>query len=274
MAGSTWVHPRFERPPVIETAFSFEFSPLPGWKIPFFGLYWNEIQGRYPKLDVHSAIPSQIEEFDEQPFPKSIRLGITTTPPVRCWFYNDPETQLIQVQSDRFIFNWKRGLSEEPYPHYENIRPIMVDEWDRFVDFVSKHHLGSIHIQQCEVTYINHIEKGVGWKDYSELGKVFPSWAGRSNTGHLPIPEDIEIGVRYLMPERRGRLNVRAQPAIRNADLKEIIQLTLTARGRPLSSESTEIFDWLDFAQEFTARSFLDFTSEGMHALWGMRSIP
>lgn len=274
MGDSKWPHPRFDSPPVIETAFSFQFSPLPDWKIPHFGLYWETIRDRYPKLDVHSAIPSQIEEMEEPPAPKSLRVGFTSTPPVRCWFYNDPESLLIQVQNDRFVFNWKRGLSGEPYPHYDAIRPVIVDEWDRFVSFVNENRLGSVHIQKCEVTYINHIEKGVGWKDYGQLGDVLPVWAGRINADHLPAPEDVEINVRYLIPDRRGRLYVHAQPAIRNADMKEIIQLTLTARGRPQTSERAGILDWLDFGQEFVARSFLAFTSERMHALWGLRSTP
>jgi len=271
MAESGWVHPAFEKPPVIESAFAVEFAPLHGWKIPYYGLYWESIRSRYPKLDVHSAIPSQIEDLDEQMPSKSVSFGIVSSPPVRCWFYNEPETELIQVQNDRFIFNWKRGVSDERYPHYKNIRPTIKEEWNGFVEFVKSNKLGHLNVMQCEVTYINHIEKGVGWRDYSEFGNVFPQWAGRTVGRFLPVPEDAEFSIRYLMPERRGRLYVRAQPAIRNADLKEIIQLTFVARGRPRSSDSDSVFDWLDASQEYVARSFLDVTTEQMHSLWGMK---
>jgi hypothetical protein len=126
MAVSNWVHPTFENPPVIETAFSFEFAPLERWKVPHFGLYWETIRDRYPKLDVRSALPSQIEDLDEPPIPpKPVSFGIIDISPVRRWFYNETETQLIQTQNNRFIFNWKRGVAEEPYPHYRNIRPVI-----------------------------------------------------------------------------------------------------------------------------------------------------
>ena len=71
------------------------------------------------------------------------------------------------------------------------------------------------------------------------------------------------------MPEKRGRLYIHAQSAMRNTDRKEIIQLTLVARGRPHSPDPSRAFDWFDFAQEWTAKSFLVFTSEKMHSLGG-----
>lgn len=271
MAKSDWVHPEFERPPIVESAFAIDFAPLPGWQIPFFGLYWQTIRDRYPKLDAHPAIPPQIEDLDEQMPSKVFSLGVLSAPSLRCWFYNESETQLIQIQNDRFIFNWKRGLSDEPYPHYRSIRATIREEWIGFVEFVARNGLGPIQTRQCEITYINHIEKGSDWRDYSEFGNVISPWTSPPTNCFLPTPEDIEIGARYLMPERRGRLYIRAQPAIRNADLKEIIQLTLVARGRPNSSNTDSIFDWLDSGQEYIVRGFLDFTTDRMHALWGMK---
>src|SRR5438270_926510 len=104
MADHAWVHPRFDRPPIIETAFSIEFTPLARWQIPFFGLYWATIRDRYPKLNVHSPLHSQIEDLDGVPAPKNLMLDFRTEPEARCWFYNETETQLIQVQKNRFIF--------------------------------------------------------------------------------------------------------------------------------------------------------------------------
>ena len=272
---STWEHPRFEKPPVIETVFSIEFAPLSRWQIPHFGLYWSSLRERYPKLNVQAALPPQRESLDREiADPTSHNMVFELNrPPIRCWFYNEPETQLIQSQNDRFMFNWKRGLVDAEYPHYhESIRPIVAREWETFNQFVAVENLGKIDVQQCEISYINHLVVGEGWDNYSQLGEVFPAWGGSTRENYLGVPEDVEIRARYLMPERQGRIYIHAQPAIRRDDSREIIQLTFVARGRPRSSDPTKVLDWFDPAQEFVGRSFLDFTSQKMHTLWGLRN--
>ena len=272
MPQSSWVHPKFDEPPVVETAFSVEFATLAKWQVPHFGLYWTRIRDRYPKLNVQAALPSIIEQLDESPeIPQKITFNIIEQPQIRCWFYNEPETQLIQIQNDRFIFNWKRGPRNDAYPHYENMRPVISNEWDEFRGFVNQENLGELHVRQCEITYVNHLEKGIGWNNYGDLGEVFPSWKSRDRSSVIANPEVIDINMRYVMPGGAGRLYVRAQSAIRSSDLREVIQLTLTTRGRPVSPEPLRIFEWFDDSQEFTARSFLEITSEKMQELWRPR---
>ena len=272
MSNLSWDHPRFDRPPVIETSFSIDFAKIERWQIPYFGLYWSTIRDRYPKLNVQSAIPSQIEDFDNYLSPSTpFTVDLDEHAPVRCWFYNENETQLVQIQRDRFIFNWKRGLSNEVYPHYENMRPTVRSEWQGLREFVLQHQLGTLQARQCEVNYINHIEKGVGWDDYSQIDQVFPGWFTHTKSSTDFFPEVIDISLRYVVPHIKARLYVRAQSAIRNVDHKEVIQLSLTMRGKPESPDTDVIFNWFDDAQEYVAQTFLKLTSESVHALWGKR---
>src|SRR5208283_3616134 len=100
-------HSRFEHPPVIETVFDIHFQPLQGWEIPFFGLYWATIRDRYPKFKVVPPLDSRIEDPSKGLQPSGVfvnfRAGLSLA---RCWFFNETETQLSQVQGDRFILNW------------------------------------------------------------------------------------------------------------------------------------------------------------------------
>ena len=89
--------------------------------------------------------------------------------PSRLWFYNEAETELVQVQPDRFIFNWKRGLVAAAYPHYEKIRPSFEAQSAHFREFVTSNGLGEIEIKQCEITYINHIESESDGRDLESL---------------------------------------------------------------------------------------------------------
>jgi hypothetical protein len=70
------------------------------------------------------------------------------------------------------------------------------------------------------------------------------------------------------MPNNQGRLPIKLQSAIRHADAKEILQLTLTARGRPASSSLDHVRRWFDLGREWVVQGFADFTTAKMHQLW------
>ena len=265
-------HPRFAHPPVQETVFGIEFAPLQKWQIPFFGLLWEKIRTRYPIFNVVPPLQSVIEDLGSAPqAAPSLSVSIQTEGPhVRCWFLTEDETRLIQVQRDRFIFNWKRGRIDAPYPHYENIRPVIDEEWNIFRDFVAANSLGTLSVQQCEVTYFNHIEKGNGWNDYGQLRNVLTVWSGTSQDRNLQVPENVNLGIRYRMPEGMGRLHVHAEPAIRIPDYKEVLQLNLLVRGKPPSSDPSQVFEWFDFAQRLVSESFVNLTTAEMHSIWGI----
>ena len=115
---------------------------------------------------------------------------------------------------------------------------------------------------------MNHLDRGKGWDTFADLPTLFPCWAGAASGNFLPSPESILFNVSYLMPESQGRLRIALVHAFRPVDAKETLQLTLTARGRPGSGETSDILKWLDLGREWVVRGFTDFTSERMHQLW------
>jgi hypothetical protein len=72
----------------------------------------------------------------------------------------------------------------------------------------------------------------------------------------------------YVMGDKQGRLYVGLQPALRNYDAKEVLQLTLTARGRPASSTLEDVLSWFNMGHEWIVRGFAHLTTPEMHALW------
>jgi uncharacterized protein (TIGR04255 family) len=260
--------PDYDRPPVVETYLGVQFSPLVKFSIPHFGLYWAKIRDDYPTFEVQSPLSSAFEQFGaRQLVQPKFGIELMRTPEVRCWFIEKSGTMLNQVQRDRFVHNWRRQKPEDAYVHYDRIKPSFIKEWQKFCNFLDESNLGSPEINQCEMMYINHIELGQGWKSYGELNKVISSWSGSSSGNFLPAPESVSIGARYILPEKKGRLHIEMQPAI-TEDAKEILQLNLTARGKPASPNLDGILDWFDLGHEWIVRGFTDFTSEEMHKHW------
>lgn len=264
--------PAFERPPVVETVLGVEFAPIGRWGIPHFGLYWEAIRTDYPEFVVQPPLRSHIEQFAGASFgPNQARLEPLAEPAARCWFINEAQDRLIQVQKDRFIHNWRRPEQSRVYPRYGALRPLFEAEWERFLAFVRQHALGDPEVRQCEVTYVNHIEMDDGWRSFSDLNAVLPFWKGLGDADFLPEPETAHVEVRFLMPDQRGRLHAELRHALRGADAKEVLLLTLTARGRPSSSKTADVMSWLDMGREWVVRGFEDLTTEEMHRRWGRK---
>ncbi len=261
--------PEFEKPPIIEALLGVEFAPLKGWAIPHHGLFWQRIRSDYPKQTVHAPIATT-SELKKGPGPV---LELVQGPPsVRCWYIDEPETRLLQVQDTHFLHNWRKVSGIEPYPRYfDSIRPVFEAEWKRFLGFLEDERIEGPDVLRCEITYINHFEKGQEWSDHSDLGQILSDWRLKVDHDFLPPHQLGRLQLAYPIANNKGTLFARLEPGIRNRDAKEILQLTLTAKGKPESSETDHIMAWYDVAHEWIVRGFTDITTTEMHSRWGRR---
>jgi uncharacterized protein (TIGR04255 family) len=220
---------------------------------------------------VQPALVPVFERFGAENLVKpKVGVELTAVPEIRCWFTERSGRMLTQVQRDRSIHNWRKLKPEDAYVHYDRIKPSFHSEWTGFCEFLAANEIGNPEVNQCEMTYVNHIELGQGWKDYGELKKVIAPWSGISSVDFLPAPESVNLGARYLLPEKRGRLHIEMQPAV-TRDGKEILQLNLTARGEPQSSSINDLLAWFDLGHDWIVRGFTDFTGKDMHNFWGRK---
>ncbi|MFQ5729879.1 MAG: TIGR04255 family protein [Waddliaceae bacterium] len=261
--------PNFKNPPVTETVLGVQFDPIEKLSAPVYGLYYSKIRDEYPDFEVHPPLSQAVERFDEKLgiVPPTINLDIRKTPDVRCWFLEKEGNRLLQAQKDRFIQNWRKVKEDDVYPRYESLKPIFKREWLRFCDFLKEEGLSSPEVNQCEVTYINHLEIGKGWRTFGEIDKITKYWS-RESGEFLPVAERGSINLRYQIPERLGRLYINLKPAIRKIDAKEIFQVELTARDAPSSSKVEDIMGWLDLGREWVVKGFADFTTNELHQIW------
>ena len=206
-----------------------------------------------------------VEEFSEMPIRDQIRIHLSAEPEARCWFLNSSGTELIQLQQDRFVRNWRKVTSSDEYPSYDNLKPRFERDWKRLLEFLDREELGHPQVNQCEVTYINHLSVEVD--KLGSLDRFARSVSGLAGE-FLPEPETAQLQVRYMMGDKRGRLHVGVQPGIRRDDRRPVMQLGLTARGLPASSRIEDILAWFDLGHEWVVCGFADFTRSEMHATW------
>src|SRR5882672_11751139 len=106
----------FERPPVAETALGVVFAPISKWSLLHFGLFWERVRRDYPQTDLVPAPGPGELHFS----PEGLDLKAF---PIRAMFIDPTGTQLVQVQRNAFIRNWRQTEQTSQYQHYENVRP-------------------------------------------------------------------------------------------------------------------------------------------------------
>ena len=267
--------PDFADPPVVEVALSVQFEPLTALRTPVMGLLWSEFRDRFPTLEEHTPLDPVIETFGvKAPRKASVRVEMMQKPPMpRCWFLSEAGTELIQVQQDRLIHNWRKVGQGEDYPRYEHVRDRFKGELGVFESFVDRQKLGELVPTQCEVTYVNHIVAGRVWERHGELGEVLTLFVPKYSEAFLPDPEDVRMAVRYVIPggdgQPLGRLHVTMDPVYRREDDQPMFALNLTARGRPEGDGIDGVLRFLEIGREWVVRGFAAMTTPNLHEIWG-----
>ena len=260
--------PDFEKPPVVETLLSVQFEKLTAMQTMHLGLFGREMQDSFPKAKEDFPIPPVIEQFSEGS-PQGVRVQFQAmeAPSLpRLLLFNTAGTELIQIQNDRFIKNWRQPDEQHKYPHYDPvIKPAFERDFQKFQDFLTQEKLGPLKINQCEVTYVNHIVSGISWQELGNIGKIFAFW--NELAAPLARPENFDIRVRFPITDendqRVGRLHVEVQPALRATDGRPMYVVNLTARGQLGSG-----FEFFDVGRRWIVQAFEKLTTQNMHLVW------
>lgn len=261
--------PDFRKPPLAETVLSLQFEPIAGLSIAHLGLLWMRFRKRFPLIEEQPPLSPVLEKFGA-PTEAHVEVTVEEKPPVpRLWFLRQDKTQLIQAQADRFIHNWRKMEGMEPYPRFEPIRQSFREEVVEFEQFLSDEGLGAAVVNQCEVTYVNHIEPEGVWERHGQLDRVLANWLSVSEGRFLPEAEDGGLRIRFVICDETGnqvgRLHVLSQPAWKKTDKTPILVLNLTARGKPVDGGIEGAFRFFELGRRWIVRGFADLTTPQMH---------
>ncbi|HDL01298.1 MAG TPA: TIGR04255 family protein [candidate division Zixibacteria bacterium] len=267
--------PSFTDPPLIEVVLSVQFEQLKNLQAAQIGLLWaNHYRDKYPITEQHPPIAQAFEQFGEQRL-EAIKIEVAqTTPNPRCWFINTEGTELIQIQNDRILHNWRKTSLGDDYPRYELIREKYRHDLEEFIKFVDDEKIGNLVINQCEVTYINHISSAEQINTHIDTANIFSNWESNYSDDFLWEPESVRFSTQHIIKDQSdeplGRLHINIQPAFLSVDKKPIYVMTLISRGKPLSNDISGIFNFLDYGREIIVRAFKSTTTPRMHNIWNI----
>ena len=265
--------PDFERPPVTEVVLGVQFKTDKPLRAPHLGLFWRTVGDDFPNFREQPPLVPQIEALDADAPAASpevgIQIGMGTIPSPRCWFLDPSGNKLIQLQSDRFLHNWRKTTGEEAYPRYEAIRDEFIGRWRGFASFLNDVDLGAPTVTQAEVTYVNHIPRNSCWSEADDMPRVFSCFRLVDEADLFGPMETMEFAIRRRLPDGRGRLHVTAAPAFGTKDKSVMIRMVLTARGPVADSSDEAILDWLAMGRAAIVNGFTALTTPEAHRFWG-----
>ena len=241
----------YEKPPVSETALGLVFPPIKGWNIFHFGMLWARLRERYQHSEAKLPTGSiQLDELD-------LKLGPEThleALPLRSWYLDASKNQLLQVQSNAFIRNWRALEAEHKYVHYSDLKPLFQEDWKIYREFLAGEGLPEPHVFQCEVTYINHLVKGREWDSLEDIASLFPRIK-------VDIKNALLTSISFVAMVSDQQVRVDVAPGIRS-DGTPIVQFILNVTGKPESTSDADLSVRFDSCHKLLVETFADITAD------------
>lgn len=262
----------FARPPVDEVVLSVLFQSLDSLLAPHLGQIWQEFRGAgFAHLAEQPPIPSVVEQF---PNPiQEAQFHISNVPNLaRIWFISEDNSEIIQVQRDRFTFNWRKTDLNQQYPGFSSICEKFEDFYNRFCKIIKDINIGEVTPLQYELTYINQLRQGDGWDKLDEIGKIYnmfvdcqqsdPFWLGA---------ESLILRTSFALSDLQGRLHLTISNRVKMPEESQTLQTDFTMRGFPENTDDTMI-DWFKAAREQIREKFLFLFTENIQTqIWGRK---
>jgi uncharacterized protein (TIGR04255 family) len=271
--------PEFENPPLVEVFLAVQFDRIEQLRTPQLGLLWQRFRDRFPQVEEKPPLDPMVEPVEptdaRQP-ELSLRIELLDQPPTpRLWFLDKEGRELVQVQRDRFVHNWRKVGEGDTYPRYERLRATFEKELRTFQQFLTDEGLGDFSPNLCEVGYINHIVVGGDFTHVGQLAAVVNLWCPRERDPILPQPDEVRFRARYRISSdearARGHLLIEGYPGVREQDHTALLVLALAARGKPTSADIDGVLDFLDFGRRWVVQAFASITTLEMHRHWRRR---
>lgn len=254
--------PKYDNPPVVETVIGVQFPELAEFRSAHFGEYRSRIKDRFPACEDQPRLRSVNEVFPRAA-PRDIPVvrfsrGVA---PARIWYVAKPANELIQLQPDRYLFNWRKRDDGTEYPSYSVNSQKFLDLFKEFRQFCDSAQLDDPTPEIAEVTYINHIRTESAESAVELFGKVFVGMRWETADGWLPKPESAGFNRSFVIDKSRGRLHATAAVAVDLVRKEELVRLELTARVIHPAGDAVQIEESLQLAHDWVVSGFASMTS-------------
>ena len=246
---------KFQNPPINELIITTYFNPpISNLRNEHVGIFWSRINDDFPKSSQQIPIGGAERIID---------VKNEMSPMPRYWFISKDEINLIQVQKNAFMLNWRRH--EADYPRFSTyLKPTFDKYFSMFSEFIRKHtDTSELTIDLCQLTYINVIKRCEFWSGPEDTRNVIPSFsvpdpgvifqnAPAFDCNYIfDLPPDLQLLVKVR--------NVVVSP--KSDEAEPVLIMEIQANGRLGKASKLETDPWFDRAHEAINKCFIGITN-------------
>lgn len=262
--------PHFKRPPIFEQAIAVGLERMREYESVDAGLFWPEISRQFPISETAPRLPTSIETFEgvEAQMMLSAFSGVQLP---RTVFKAEEGGELVQLQDDKFVFNWVRPSEDAQYPRFERTSERFWEIYQRWAEFYHERHGRFPKLKQCELTNVNVIPVASFGADFDHMHRAFKVDPFEWNVQGLVAETYIRQRVHRIVgagDQPLGRLHSVISPAYGPAGEK-VFHFELTARSAPNINNAEDARNFFEQAHMMINGAFLASVTEHMRDMWG-----
>lgn len=257
----------FRNPPLKEVSFSIQFQPIPNFHAGLVGVAWSYFRDEYPLVEERDELSHEVEVFgvlNKKRPPQFKLMDKPACPRLLC--LTKEKRFAVQIQKDRFAFNWIHQEGDE-YPRYENLKPLFLKAFNRFIQFAEANDLGAIISDQLELTYVNWIPK-----EERSICDIVHDIPGEERHPTNINFEQLGLNLKHTIEDsegkKLGRLHTTLSYPGEFRGSTDNILLRFTARIHPRHSQAYEAVSDFDLLRATINDSFEAMTKSDMHKEW------
>ncbi|MCU6497952.1 TIGR04255 family protein [Rugamonas sp. A1-17] len=259
----------FDAPPLNEVVLGVQFSNPVGYSQIHAGDVRALFKEEYPLLQELTSLQPVFETFGNgASFPQGQIAFFDGPMHDRFWFMRSDGAELVQFQQDRLLHNWRKVEDgTNSYPRFESLAPKFHAELEKVQEYMSGLHPQELAINQCELSYINHIP--VSTTEPLKLSDWISFISFKKNE-----PQSFSFGFREVIwdsqGQPQGRLICEVTEGIK-PNGQRFISLTLTARGAPQIPSVDSAMNFLSVGHDLIVNRFVELTTDKAHQIWGYK---
>jgi uncharacterized protein (TIGR04255 family) len=235
-----------KKAPLVEMLLGVQFGNQT-LSLPTIFSFYNDIKNEFPVIQEHPITPNVIEHLDK-PTEVSLLSGFHS----RKFFITTDESKLIQLQTTRMNFNWRKKKDNDAYPRFIPV----YSEFSELYTKLLKTSKERIVANQYEIAYINHIPVD----DFqNNLSNILSTLQFSSSLGNINLTYTIPIQV------LGGNLTVNIQKGKRMDNDQEILIFNISLRGFSSMMDSKQ---WFDSAHDILIDHFNKSTTKEAKTKW------
>ncbi len=262
--------PHFKRPPIFEQAIALVFEPLREFSIVDPGLFWPQVREEFPLSETAPRLPTSVELFDEP----EAQMQFSAHPAVqlpRTVLKSSSESELIQLQDNRFVFNWVRASEDAEYPRFEKTIERLWVLYSKWAKFCEERYGVAPRLRQCELTNVNVIPVADFGSSFADMHLAFAVDPFDWRVPGLVAETYVRQRVHRMVDEESqplGRLHSVISP-VYGPKNEQAFHFELTARSAPEINSLEQARVFFDHAHIMINAAFMASVTKHMRDVWG-----